>query len=154
MSPSTWRRWRRLALIAWLPFLGACDGRTEDVAPSSPSQTGTLWNELGTWSGRGDRQTESFDVTTGSLRLTWETREEGAPGAGRFRLSLYSAISGRPLQTIVDVRGADADSARIAADPRVAYLQIEADQVDWRITLEEGVPAGPDSGTGATVDAR
>ena len=59
----------------------------------------TTWHPLGTWSGRGDRQTDSFDVTTGALRIHWETSHETTPGAGRFKVSLHSAISGRPLQT-------------------------------------------------------
>ena len=92
------------------------------------------WNVLGSWSDRGDRQTESFDVTTGSLRLVWRS-------AGRLRVTLHSSISGRPLETVVDVESAAADTVRFAAEPRVAYLLIEADQAGWSLTLEEGVPA-------------
>jgi hypothetical protein len=155
VRPSTRRRWLRLLIFAaWVPLLGACSRQAEEVAPSSSTQPGTLWNVLGSWSGRGDRQTESFDITTGSLRLIWEAREDGDPAAARFRVSLHSAISGRPLQTVVDIRGAGADSARVAADPRVGYLLIEADQVGWRVTLEEGVPTGLISATGGTDDAR
>jgi len=91
------------------------------------------WTALGSWSGRGDRQTESFDVTSGSLRLLWRSE-------GRLRVTLHSSISGRPLETIVDVEGAAADTVPFAAEPRVAYLLIEADQAGWSLTLEEGVP--------------
>ena len=87
-------------------------------------------DDLGTWSGRGSSQTGSFDVTSGALRVTWEARESGAPGAGRLRVDLHSAISGRPLQTVVDVRGAGADTAYVADEPRVSYLQIDAHGVD------------------------
>jgi hypothetical protein len=132
----------RLLVVALLPLLAACEGRATPAArPAVPSVT-TVWHPLGTWSGRGDRQTESFDVTTGSLRVEWQTTGESAPGAGRFRVSLYSSISGRPLQTIVDTRGAGADTVRFADEPRVTYLQIESDQVDWRITLDEAVASG------------
>jgi hypothetical protein len=92
------------------------------------------WNALGSWSDRGDRQTESFDVTTGSLRLVWRSDS-------RLRVTLHSSISGRPLDTVVDVTGAGADTVRFAAEPRVAYLLIEADQEGWSLTLEEGIPA-------------
>ena len=37
-----------------------------------------LWHSLGSWSDRGSRQTESFDVTTGALRVAWETFDESA----------------------------------------------------------------------------
>lgn len=97
------------------------------------------WHPLGTWASSGDRQTESFDVRTGTLKLVWETSNERAPGAGTFRVELYSAISGRPLQTIVDTVGVGVDSAYVADEPRVSYLVIESGGVDWRVRLEEGV---------------
>lgn len=73
-------------------------------------------------------------MTTGSLRLVWRAD-------GRLRVTLHSSISGRPLQTVVDMEHAGADTVRFAAEPRVAYLLIEADQAAWSLTLEEGVPA-------------
>ncbi len=124
----------------------ACESRQEEPAPPVAAAS-TLWHALGTWSGSGDRQTESFDVTTGSMRLTWEALQEGAPSTAHFRVSLYSAISGRALQTIVDTQEAGADSVNLAADPRVAYLLIESEQIRWRVTLEEAVPGSPVNGS-------
>lgn len=95
------------------------------------------------WSGHGDRQTESFEVTSGALRLIWETRNERAPGAGRLRVSLHSAISGRPLQTIVDSRGVGRATVNVEDDPRTSYLVIESDQIDWQVRLEEVVARAP-----------
>ena len=123
--------------------LAACEGRSEpaelDAASSSDAPApSTLWHPLGSWAGQGDRQTESFDVATGSLRLVWEARPTGAADSGRLRVSLHSAISGRPLETVVDSRGAGVDSVRFAAGPRVAYLLVEAEGVEWRLALEEG----------------
>ena len=134
-----------LLLVALL-LLVACESRQEEPTPPVAAAS-TLWHALGIWSGSGDRQTESFDVTTGSMRLTWEALQEGAPGAAHFRVSLYSAISGRPLQTIVDTREAGADTVDLAADPRVAYLVIESEQIRWRVTLQEAVPGSPVSGS-------
>jgi len=94
---------RRLALA--VVFLGVACGAPPQPSPAPASPAGaTTWHPLGTWSGRGDRQTESFEVTTGALRLTWETRA-ASTGAGTFRVALHSAISGRPLQTIVERQG-------------------------------------------------
>ena len=143
-------RCRPLVLVALL-LLIACESRQEEPAPPVAAAS-TLWHALGIWSGSGDRQTESFDVTTGSLRLTWEalqweTLQEGAPDTAHFRVSLYSAISGRPLQTIVDTREAGTDTVDLAANPRVAYLLIESEQIRWRITLQEAVQGSPVSGS-------
>ena len=134
-----------VVVVVLLPLIVACDSRQAQALdpPAHAAATSLVWQPLGTWFGRGGRQTESFDITTGSLRLTWEALAESdpdAPGTGRFRVALHSAISGRPLQTIVDTIGAGTDTARVGAEPRVAYLRIESKQIDWRVTLEEGVP--------------
>lgn len=141
---------RPLVLIALLALSVACDGReapASRVAAGSPAPR-TVWHSLGSWSDRGSRQTESFDVTTGSLRLTWQTTGEATSDAGHFRASLHSAISGRALQTIVDTTGNGSDSVRVAIEPHVAYLQIESEGLDWRVSLEEAVanPAGTATG--------
>ena len=136
-----------LVLVALL-LLVACESRQEEPESAPPvAAPSTLWHELGIWSGSGDRQTESFDVTTGSLRLTWEALQEGAPGTNNFRVSLHSAISGRPLQTIVDTQEPGAGAVDLAASPRVAYLLVESEQIRWRITLDEAVPRTPVSGS-------
>ena len=140
------RRLRCWPLVLVALLLLACESRQEEPAPPVAAAS-TLWRALGNWSGSGDRQTESFDVTTGSLRLTWEALQEGAPDTAHFRVSLYSAISGRPLQTIVDTQEAGADTVDLAANPRVAYLLIESEQIHWRVTLQEAVPRSPVSGS-------
>lgn len=131
-----------LAVPALGPGCAAPPARAEQ-APGSD----TAWRTLGTWSGHGSRQTESFDVASGALRLRWQTSapSAGAPGAGRFRVTLYSAISGRPLQEAVDHEGPGSGAAHISDDPRVSYLVIDAEGVEWTATLEEGVtrPTAP-----------
>ncbi len=138
-------------LCCWPPVLVAlllliaCESRQEEPAPPVAAAS-TLWHTLGSWSGSGDRQTGSFDVTTGSMRLTWEALQEGAPGTNQFRVSLHSAISGRPLQTIVDTQEVGTGSVDLAANPRVAYLLIESERIRWHVTLEEAVPGSQVSG--------
>jgi hypothetical protein len=116
----------------------SCETRTapQDPAPKST----TVWRTLGTWSGRGNSQTGSFTVDSGAMRLRWETRHETTPGSGTFRISLHSAISGRPLQLIVDHKGVGGETAFLEDEPRVSYLVIESENVDWTATLEEAVP--------------
>lgn len=131
---------RLLVSALVLVVVVACGQEPERVEPST-SAAATLWRELGTWSGSGSRQTESFDVTSGALRLTWEASE--APSAqGHLRVSLHSAISGRPLHTAVDHAGTGSDTVRIPTQPRVAYLLVESEGVEWSLRLEEGVPGG------------
>jgi len=76
------------------------------------------------------------------LRLVWKSRTAGSADTGRLRVILNSAISGRPLQTIVENAGAGEGTAYLEDDPRVSYLVIEADQVDWTVTLDEVVATG------------
>jgi hypothetical protein len=132
-----------LALAASCALACRADVDRPVATPAAAPATGAAWHALGTWSGRGDRQTDSFDVTTGALQLKWESRET-TPGAGRLRVSLHSAISGRPLQTVLDVRGAGAADVHFEDDPRVSYLVVESEGVDWRLELVERV-AGPGS---------
>lgn len=131
-----------VSLVFAASVLGACD-----APPARAEQTAavtTVWRSLGTWSERGSRQTESFDVITGALRLRWQTSASaGAASQGRFRVSLYSAISGRPLQVVVDRQGPGADTAFIEDEPRVSYLMIESDGLEWTVTLEEAVAHTP-----------
>lgn len=126
-----------------MPFWVACE--TPPARAEQAPAAATVWRPVGSWAGSGNRQTESFDVTTGALRLRWETRGGREPGAGRFHVSLHSAISGRPLQTFVEHAGAGTGMAYAADEPRVSHLVIESDQVEWTATLEEAVPTAAGS---------
>ena len=62
-------------------------------------------------------------------------------------MALHSSISGRPLLTIVDTLGIGTGTALLGSEPRVAYLRIESEEVDWRLTLEEAVAGSPTAGS-------
>jgi len=96
-----------------------------------------LWKQLGSWSGRGDTQTESFIGLTGSLRFHWRAINEEPRGQGRFKLILQSAISGRDLQEPVDQAGPGEGTAYAADDPRLFRLAVESANLDWSVTVEE-----------------
>lgn len=115
----------------------------ESVASAAPDRIpsdGLAWRTLGSWSGRGDGQTGSFDVTTGALRVTWEARDSGTANAP-FSVVLHSAISGRELQTVVSTRGPGRATVYVQDEPRVSYLGIHAADVEWRVTVDEGAAA-------------
>ena len=111
------------------------------AAPPKPSQPAVIWQHVGSWSGRGDVETESFPGSSGYFRFTWETSGETQPGAGRFKLILGSSISGRPLETAVDRKGPGRGVAYLSEDPRTFYLQVESANEDWKFTIDEGFSA-------------
>ena len=100
-----------------------------------------IWRNVGSWTGRGPQQTESFIGETGSLRVRWETRNEAVPGRGRLQVTIHSAISGRPLAVAVDHRGVGQDTFYFSEDPRVFYLVVESADLEWSLTVEEGIAA-------------
>jgi hypothetical protein len=97
------------------------------------------WRPAGAWSGQGDSQTGSFDIASGQFRIKWETSHESSPGAGRFRVTVRSGVSGRPLKLAVDHQGVGHDTAYVTDDPRPYYLEIESSSVDWSVRVEEAV---------------
>jgi hypothetical protein len=123
--------------------MSACrDNRPPDVGQPAAA---VEWRQIGTWSGRLSQQTESFEVSTVPMRLRWQTTSESSAGAGRLTVTLHSAASGRPIQTIVDARGISSATVNVADEPRWSYFVIEATDVEWQVTLEQGV-ATPSTG--------
>ena len=88
-------------------------------------------------------QTESFLNESGSLRIAWEARAEASGADSSFRATFHSAVSGRPLSTVIESRGSGRGTSIVPEDPRPMYVNVEATGVQWRFTLEEGFAAGP-----------
>jgi len=107
---------------------------------ASPSRQLVQWRPLGSWSGRGNAQTGSFPSVTGSMRVHWRTDHELPADAGTFRLTIHSAISGRPLLLAVDQLGAGHDTSYVRESPRIFYGVVESKDLDWSFTVEEAVP--------------
>jgi hypothetical protein len=134
------RRRTLLCLLLTTAAIGASDGRRAAPAIAAAREV-VVWRSIGSWSGRGNTQTESFTSDTGSLRVRWRTDREDRPGDGTFRLTLHSAISGRPLAQAVDHRGVGADTSYVSEDPRVFYVVVDSASVEWSFTIDEGVGA-------------
>jgi hypothetical protein len=140
----------RLILLAALTA-GACSARAEQT-PKVVERT-IVWHQLGSWSGSGNRQTESFTSDSGTLRVRWEVadarqrngeRVESVPPSSSlrpavFRLTAHSAISGRVLQQVVDQTGSGSGLGYVQQDPHVFYLNIESNDVNWKFTVEEAI---------------
>jgi outer membrane biogenesis lipoprotein LolB len=109
--------------------------------PPKPAERTIIWEHAGSWSGRGNVETNSFPASSGYLRFTWETSNETKPGEGRFKLTLGSSISGRLIQVVVDSQGASRDVAYVSEEPRTFYLKVESANEDWKVTVDEGFSA-------------
>ena len=125
-----------LSALCSLLLLSSCS-----QPPATPAQQTMIWERAGTWSGRGDMESNSFPSSTGYLRFTWETSNETKPGEGRFKLSLGSSISGRVIQVVVDSKGARRDVAYVSEEARTFYIKVESANVDWNVTVDEGFSA-------------
>jgi hypothetical protein len=128
------------AVAAAAVCLAAC---TTAAQPAGGTHDQTVWRSVGAWSGRTSMQTESFLNESGSLRIAWEARAEGADGDGLFRATFHSAVSGRPLATVIESKGSGRGTSIVPEDPRPMYVNVEATGIQWRFTLEEGFIAGP-----------
>jgi hypothetical protein len=105
-----------------------------------PAQPVVTWKPIGTWSGRGDKQTETFTSDSGGFRVHWETTKEGPDGGGRLRVVFRSGDSGREIIEAIDAHGAGNGVEEVAADrPRWYYLTIESANVDWNVSVDERV---------------
>ena len=128
-----------LALAA--AMAGGC--RAGADKPTKPAERTVAWHRLGTWSGRGNLQTESFTSDTGALRVRWETTPQADDAAsastGAFRLTAHSAISGRALQEVVDHPGVGSGVGYVQQDPHVFYVVVDSSRLNWKFTVEEAI---------------
>ena len=120
-------------IVLTASVLGGCRSEHRVEAKAVP----VAWQKIGSWSGRGNAQTDSFDIGFSQCRIRWETRNERAPGSGTFHVTVNSAVSGRELATAVDHRGVGHDLAYVGVEPHFSYLVIESSNVDWSVTVEE-----------------
>jgi hypothetical protein len=97
----------------------------------------TIWRKLGSWSGHTSVQTESWPGESGAMRITWNTTRAAADG--QFQLTIHSAISGRPMQVVVDHDGDGAGTAYFSDDPRIFFAVVDSKNLDWTFTIEEPV---------------
>ncbi len=129
----------KILLMAILLATSGCRSQSEPKAGTKPPTVG--WRPIETFSGRGNTQTQSFNIESLQWRIKWETKNEMPPGAGTFQVTVHSAVSGRPLQVAVDHRGVGHGVGYVTDDPRLYHLVIESSNVDWSVAIEEAVIA-------------
>ncbi len=72
------------------------------------------------------------------MRIQWEAKPAGA-ASGAFKLTIHSAISGRPLFVALDQKGPGKGTAFVGEDPRVFFAVIDSQDLDWSFTVQERV---------------
>jgi len=127
-----------LAIAAALLAAGCAPSPSSAPASAAPEIETVGWRTLGSWSGRGSVQTESFLYEGSVLRVRWETKNAASTGTGTFRLTFLSAVSGRQLAVAADHRGAGEGESYIPEEPRPAYFLVESEDLDWSFSVEEG----------------
>ena len=124
----------KLALIVAALLFAACGSESKPVR-----QAVVGWRPLGTWSGYGNAQTDSFNIESSQWRIKWITKNEKPAGAGTFRAEVHSAVSGRPLGFTVEHAGPGHGVEIVNEDPRLFFLDIVSSNIDWSVSVEEGV---------------
>lgn len=109
--------------------------------PASPA---SVVQEMGHWEGTGS-QTLGLVSQTGRFRLRWQTRLEPGhdPQRARFKLTVHSGVSGRPLQEVTDQRGPGEGAYNVEDDPRPFNLMVDAEGLAWTIVADEAVLTRP-----------
>jgi hypothetical protein len=124
---------------ALLIAASGCSRRVEPAQRNDPKQV-VVWHSLGSWSGRGSRQTESVTSDSGAMRVRWTAvNKDGSAAGGHFRVAAHSAISGRFLEEAVDHNGPGSGVGFVNQDPRVFYFVVESDRLDWTFSVEEAI---------------
>ena len=127
-------------------FVLLAGGCRSDAAPPPGAEPNAvvIWKTVGSWSGRGSRQTETFTSDTGGFRVRWETKNAAGPGAGHLHVIFRSGDSGREIIDAVNEPhvGSDSDVAEVSAErPRWYYLTIDSAGVDWTVIVDERIDA-------------
>ena len=132
---------RVLAILAVALTAVSCRRSSADQTRPAAPQAVVAWRAVGSWSGRGNKQTESFTSESGALRVRWtataDDRPVGPPGG--LRITAHSAISGRLLEQVVNHPGPGSGVDYVNQDPHVFYLMVESDHLDWTMAVEEAI---------------
>jgi hypothetical protein len=130
-------------VIAVAAAFAAAGCRRQPPPPPKPAEPTIAYHQLGSWSGHGNLQTESFTSDTGALRVRWETTaapgDAASPAQGAFKISAHSAISGRLLQEVAEQAGVGSGVGYVQQDPHIFYVVVDARHVNWKFTVEEAV---------------
>jgi hypothetical protein len=101
-----------------------------------PSKGITQARQVGAWNGTGNK-TIGFVSESGVFRINWKTRDSGGGSGGTFRLTVRSAISGRPIRVVTDEHGGGSGTFDFVDDPRMYEFIVDSAGVEWSFNAEE-----------------
>ena len=128
-------RFSFVTFVTFVIFVVAFEG-----CRSKPDQAAPLVSvtrQVGAWSGRGTKTVGDVNSETGRLRISWQTTNESPAGAGRFKLTLRSGVSGRTIAVVADHNGVGAGTVDTDEGPRTYDFLVESANVDWSFRVEE-----------------
>jgi hypothetical protein len=105
--------------------------------PEGPRPIVEVTRIVGSWQGRGTTTVGDVPSETGRFRIYWQTTNESPAGAGSFKLTLRSAISGRTIGIVADTIGMGSGTADFDEGPRTYDFLVESANVDWSFRVEE-----------------
>ena len=126
---------RRALVLASVAILSGCGSSAPAARPANVA----AYRLVGSWQGEGDMTLGDVN-SEGQFRLRWETHGEDPKGAGRFRLTIRSGVSGRTLQVAADHQGEGSGVVDFADSPRTYDFLVESANVLWSFTVEDVVP--------------
>jgi hypothetical protein len=130
------------ALFVFLLLAVSCREAAPPAAAPPPANAGAQiqWEHIRTWTGRGSEYLDSFP-SEGALRIEWESkRQPDAQGPGTLKIVMHSAISGRALAApVVDQAGEGKGIAYFSEEPRVFFVAVVSEDVEWKIRISERV---------------
>ena len=122
-----------LAVLGVAALLSSCGPSTGE----SGRKVVTASRPVGSWQGTGTKSVGDINSDTGRFHITWETRREQPAGQGTFKLTVRSAVSGRPLQVVVDHRGEGSGEVDFADMGRIYDFLVESEHLEWSFWVTE-----------------
>jgi hypothetical protein len=143
-------RLKKVFFVFFVPFVfQGCSPK-----PSEPRPIVPVTRTVGSWQGRGTTTVGDVPSETGRFRIYWQTSNESAPATGTFKLTLRSAISGRTIGVVADVKGISSGTADYDEGPRTYDFLVESAHVDWSFRVEETSGEWGAAPAGAAPDRR
>ena len=133
-----------LALLAAASLAGACTS----PPPASSHHLVVSTRRAGAWQGTGNMTVGDVVNTAGHFVITWDAKPVSqaagsASSSGHFRLTVHSAVSGRPLKTVVDQAGEGHGTVDFEDDPRVYQFFVDSAGLEWWFTVDEVIGVEP-----------
>lgn len=92
------------------------------------------WVEVGRWSGKGMKKTETFRIGSREWRLRWLAWGEPFAGAGILSVTVKST-TGKNEDLAVN-GGAGKDTTILRSGPGDFYLDVTAANIEWELVVE------------------